>query len=131
MIDYYRITYTVYRDGVIKSKDCFYKLLIDEEIKNKEIKLTWKNLKEIYFKLGWFLPFNIWNFKKGRVISFFRLSLFDKTTWDIKEWKQKELNMIIKIEYTKEKVTLKELSNFDIKLVNQFLKEKNLDMIRV
>lgn len=77
------------------------------------------------------MPFNYYSFKRGRVISYFNGSLFNKSNWDIKEWKQKELDIIIKIQYEKEKITLRELQNHDIELVNQYLKDHNLDAIRV
>lgn len=56
---------------------------------------------------------------------------FNRNNWDIKEWKQKELDIVLKIQYEKEKITLRELQNYDIELVNQFLKDKKLDMVRM
>ena len=131
MIDYYRAKCITYVNGKEKSAYSFCGLFTEEQIQNKEIKITWENLDKVYYKWGLVLPFNYYQFKKGRVISFFQGSLFNKNNWDIKEWKQKELDIVLKIQYEKEKITLRELQNYDVELVNQFLKDKKLDMIRM
>lgn len=131
MIDYYRIKHITYVNGKEKSVHPFYNLLTEEQTQEKEIKITWENLDKVYYKWGLVLPFNYYQFKKGRLISFFGGSYFDKNNRDIKEWKQKELDIVLKIQYEKVKITLRELQNYDVKLVNQFLKDKNLDMIRM
>ena len=131
MIDYYRAKCITYVNGKEKSIHSFYSLFTEEQIQNKEIKITWENLDKVYYKWGLVLPFNYYQFKKGRLISFFHGSLFNKNNWDIKEWKQKELDIVLKIQYEKEKITLRELQNYDVELVNQFLKDKKLDMFRM
>lgn len=131
MIDYYRAKCITYVNGKEISTHSFCDLFTEEQIQNKEIKITWKNLDKIYYKWNLFLSFTYYQFKKGRLISFLHGSLFNKNNWDIKEWKQKELDIVLKIQYEKEKITLRELQNYDIELVNQFLKDKNLDMIRM
>lgn len=131
MIDYYRAKCITYVNGKEKSIHSFCSLFKEEQIQNEEIKITWENLDKVYYKWGLILPFNYYQFKKGRVISFFHGSLFNKNNWDIKEWRQKELDIVLKIQYEKEKITLRELQNYDVELVNQFLKDKNLDMIRM
>lgn len=105
MIDYYRIKYTTYVNGKEKSVHSLCSLLTEEQTQTKEIKITWENLNTVYYNWGLVLPFNYYQSKKGRVISFFRSSLFDKDSWDIKEWKQKELDIALKIQYEKEKIT--------------------------
>lgn len=131
MINYYQLKCTTYVNGKEKSVHSFCTLLNEEKTQEKEIKITWENLDEIYYKWGLILPFNYYSFKRGRIISFFHGSLFNKNNWDIKEWRQKELDIIIKIQYEKEKITLRELQNYDVELVNQYLKDHNLDVIRV
>lgn len=131
MIDYYLAKCTTYVNRKEKSVHSFCGLFTEEQIQNKEIKITWENLDKVYYKWGLVLPFNYYQFKKGRLISFFHGSLFNKNNWDIKEWKQKELDIILKIQYEKEKITLRELQNYDVELVNQFLKDKKLDMVRM
>ena len=131
MIDYYRAKCITYVNGKEKSVYSFYGLFTEEQAQNKNIKITWENLDKVYSKWGLILPFNYFQFKKGRRISFFNGSLFNKNNWDIKEWKQKELDIVLKIQYEKEKITLRELQNYDIELVNQFLKDKKLDMVRM
>lgn len=131
MIDYYRAKCITYVNGKEISTHSFCDLFTEEQIQNKEIKITWKNLDKIYYKWNLFLSFTYYQFKKGRLISFLHGSLFNKNNWDIKEWRQKELDIVLKIQYEKEKITLRELQNYDVELVNQFLKDKKLDMIRM
>ena len=131
MVNYYQVKCTTYVNGKEKSIHSFCSLFNEEKTQEKEIKITWENLGEIYYKWGLILPFNYYSFKRGRVISFFNGSLFNKNNWDIKEWKQKEFDIIIKIQYKKEKITLRELQNYDVELVNQYLKDHSLDAIRV
>lgn len=97
--------------------------LTEKEFKPLEIiDVTWENLNEVHKQVGLGLDFNIWNFKKGRIVSFFDVSLFNKNTWDVKEWK-KPLNIEIRI-YNKEKrATMYDLRHFDAKDVQKYLKE--------
>ena len=131
MIDYYQAKCITYVNEKEKSVHSCWSLFTEEQIQNKEIKIIWENLDKVYYKWGLVLPFNYYQFKKGRVILFFNDSLFNKNDWDIKEWKQKEFDIVLKIQYEKEKITLRELQNYDVELVNQFLKDKKLDMIRM
>lgn len=131
MIDYYRVKYITYVNGKEKSVHSFCNLLTEEQAQEKEIKITWENLDLIYHEYGLILPFNYYTFKRGRIISFFDISLFNKNDWDIKEWKQKNFDIVIKIQCEKEKITPKELQDYDIELVNQYLKDHNFDAIRV
>ena len=131
MIDYYRIKCTTYVNGKENSAYSFCSLLTEEQTQEKEIKITWGNLDKVYYKWGLVLPFNYYQLKKGRIISFFGGSYLDKNNRGIKEWKQKELDIVLKIQYEIIKITLRELQNYDVELVNQFLKDKNLDMIRM
>ena len=94
MIDYYRVKCITYVNGKEKSIHSFCSLFTEEQVKRKEIKITWENLDKVYYKWGLVLPFNYF-------------------------------------QYEKEKITLRELQNYDVELVNQFLKDKNLDMIRM
>ena len=131
MIDYYREKCITYVNGKEKSVYSSSGLFTEEQAQNKNIKITWENLDKVYSKWGLILPFNYFQSKKGRRISFFNGSLFNRNNWDIKEWKQKKLDIVLKIQYEKEKITLRELQNYDIELVNQFLKDKKLDMVRM
>lgn len=131
MVDYYQVKCITYVNGKEESIHSFCGLFREEQIQIKEIKITWENLDKVYYKWGLVLPFNYYQFKKGRLISFYDDSPFNKNYWGIKEWKQKELDIVLKIQYEKEKITLRQLQNYDVELVNQFLKDKKLDMVRM
>jgi hypothetical protein len=104
--------------------------LTDENVQNQKIVLTWDNLEEIYSIYGLFLPFNIWQFKKGRVITFFN-SITTKHVKDIKEWKIKQLdNMYMTIEFKENIPSLQTILNWsDGEKAIQYLVEKGLSNI--
>ncbi len=106
-------------------------VLLEEEPENKIEKISWENLKEQYAKHGIDLSFNVWNLKKGRVISFFidKITPFFLKEWekDIKEWKE-PLDITIEIVYEKKTyMTIEKVLKWhDIEKAVQYLKEKGL-----
>lgn len=97
----------------------------ENEIEEKEIKLTWDNLLEVYYKYDLMLPFTVWNFKKGRIIDFFEKPLKNRS---IKKRKTKDIPIIIK-EYYKEidqsTVSLDWILKYlNSELAAQYLKER-------
>lgn len=91
--------------------------------------VNWNNLNEYYKKYDLIAPFNIWNTKKGRRISFFNSSIFNKNTWDIKEWKT-DLNLTFKHDYMKDDwVSIEDVLKWrDIDKAIQYLKEHGLSI---
>lgn len=128
MIKFYRVRYYTYHNG---EQVGFYttKALLDEKEVNIDttIEVTWDNLKEFYYNYAFALPFNIWNFKKGRLISFFDAKLRNKNTWDIKEWKE-PTNIQVEIIYTETQPdSLNEILNWHVvSNAIQYLKEQGL-----
>jgi hypothetical protein len=117
-----------YKDELISSFT--NRTLADEKnIQNQKIYFTWDNLKENYSKYGIFLPFNIWQFKKGQVIAFFN-SMTIKHIKDIKEWKTKQLdNMYMTVEFKEDNPPLSVVLNwFDSEKAIQYLMERGLKM---
>jgi len=99
-MEFYNHYTTTYHNGVeVASKMCGT-MLSEDTPENRTDELTWDNLDEYYHENGLALPFNVWNCKKGRLVSFFNGSLFNKNTHDIKEWKT-PLNITVKHEYKK------------------------------
>ena len=92
------------------------------------VEVTWDNLSDVYQSYALLCPFNIWHFKKGRRISFWDCSLFDKNTWDIKEWKTSSTGIVVETSYEEDKyVPLKEIMNFDADLALQYLVERGIN----
>ena len=128
MLKFYSIAYKTYNNGTYI--DTHYSRTLKEEskVKNDFISINWDNLSEIYHKYGLSLPFNIWNFKKGRLVSFFDGNPFKKDFRDIKEWKTK-LNITVKVEYTDitHLMSIDEvLKWYDAEKAIQFLTERKL-----
>ena len=95
---YTAIYSTYHNDKFINCTQCTLKA--DTKPNDETIELTWDNLAEYYTKNGLFVSFNIWNFKKGRLVSFFNdrhLPFGDYA--DVKEWKTADLNIKIKVKY--------------------------------
>lgn len=130
MLQFYHQYLETYHNGELMQKE--HSLILIEEEKesshNYSFNLTWDNLNDFYCDFGLYLPFNVWNFNKGRRISFFNFSLFNSNTWDIKEWKTKDLNIMVKFFTKKATVSLSEIlkwHNSDKAI--QYLKERGLD----
>lgn len=127
MLHYYRILFTTYNNGVKVDYTYGHVIADESEIKEKTIPITWENLEEIYHNYGLSLPFNIWNFKRGRVISFFKGGLTDKNRRDIKEWKTPTLNMKLVVTYEVWRCSLNNILNYwDSEKTIQYLRERNL-----
>lgn len=92
---------TTYHNGV---EITTYKVgtgLADDIPENTTDELTWDNLRDYYYRNGLACAFNVWTRKKGRLVSFWGGSFFNKDTRDIKEWKS-PLNITIKHRYIEE-----------------------------
>lgn len=130
MLQFYHQYLETYRNGELIER-AHSLILIEEEKEsshNYSFNLTWNNLDDFYHDFGLHLPFNIWDSNKGRIISFFYFSFFDSNTWDIKEWKTKDLNIVIKFSTEKATVSLAEILKWhDSDKAIQYLKEKGLD----
>ena len=98
MLKFYAVHYKTYNNGTYIDT-CYAETLKEEsEIKDDLIFINWDNLSEMCHKYSLILPFNVWNFKKGRRVSFFVGNFFKKDFQDIKEWKTK-LDIMVKVEY--------------------------------
>lgn len=128
MLKFYGIHYKTYHNGTYI--DTHYGETLAEEgtVKDETIQVNWDNLAEIYRKYSLSLPFNIWNFKKGRLVSFFVGNPFKKDFRDIKEWKS-DLNITVEIEYIdiSDSKSLEEVLRWrNVAKAIQFLNERNL-----
>jgi hypothetical protein len=85
---------------------------IGEEKKEPQIVyLNWDNLQDFYTKCGLWVPFNVWNLNKGRMVCFFNPKFFNKDYKDIKEWKER-LNITIKTEQKETSVSISEILKY-------------------
>ena len=127
----YRKIFHVYWNDINVSNKSNFCLLYDDALdkETEEIKITWENLNDVYYKYGLMLPFNIWNFKKGRYIELYDGSIFNKKLWGIKENKTPNPNVKIIIEYEKrDDFTIHDIiTRFDVDKAIRYLKEKGLE----
>ena len=99
MLKFYSVAYKTYNNGTYIDTRYATTLKEENEAKNDVIFINWDNLLEMYHKYSFLLPFNIWNLKRGRLVSFFNGNPFKKDFRDVKEWKTK-LDIMVRIEYT-------------------------------
>ena len=98
-MEFYKVFYTTYHNNK-KINQKVGKILSEKKPNDYTIFFTWSNLDNLIETYGLITGFNVWNCKKGRRISFFTKKLFlSKDERDIKEWKEKEINIKLKVEY--------------------------------
>ena len=128
MLKFYSIAYKTYHNDTYIDTE-YAKTLVEEgAVKDEIIQINWDNLSEMYHKYSLSLPFNIWNFKKGRLVSFFVGNPFKKDFRDIREWKS-DLNIWVKVEYTDitDSMSIDEVLKWhNAEKAIQFLNERNL-----
>lgn len=126
---YYRYVAT-YHNGTLIGTNVG-RMLTAKEPTAEVINLTWDNLQKYYSEDGLSYKFNIWNFKRGRRVSFFLEKLFlKKDERDVKEWKE-DLNIQIKITYKEYTPTIAEVLNWhEMEKVALYLKEKGIKIER-
>lgn len=122
---YYVTSSTYHNDTLIGYCGC--KALLAEEPQTTTDILTWENVEEYYKKNGLSCKFNIWSFKKGRVVSFFLDRFFPrKDERDIKEWKE-ELNIKIVTTYREFSPSIAEVLKWhDAEKAITYLNERGL-----
>lgn len=127
MLHYYRVLYTTYNNEIKVGSTSGFTIADENEIKEETIPITWENLEEVYYNYGLNLPFNYWNFKRGRVISFFEGTFCDKNRRDIHERKTPVLDIKLAITYEVCRCSLNDILNYwDSEKAIQYLRERNL-----
>ena len=127
MLHYYQVLFTTYNNGVKVGNTSGFIIADENEVKEKTIPITWENLEEVYYNYGLNLPFNYWNFKHGRTISFFKGAFCDKNRRDIHERKTPILDMKLVIAYKVVPCSLNDILNYwDSEKAIQYLRERNL-----
>lgn len=132
MLKFYRCYFETINKGQIMYGDSS-RVLINEKDKpqNETIQITWDNLKQVHMKYGISVGFNVWTRKKGRVISFFNGSLIFRKDYekDLKEWKDKELDLQLKVSVKECEVSIQDVLDwYDSEKAIQYLKERGLSV---
>ena len=110
MLNFYKHYATTYKNGEkIRTKYCG-EFIADKVPENFTEEITWDSLKEKYTERGLCYPFNVWDFKRGRRVSFFN-EYGEKLVRDIKEWKE-PLNLTVVHEYNLYEPTINHVLDF-------------------
>lgn len=127
MLNCYRVLYTTYNNGVVVGDSRGFIIADESEAEEKTIPITQENLEKTYWDYGCMLPFNYWNFKRGRIISFFDGSFRDKNRRDIHERRTPILDMKLVITCKIVDCSLNTILNYwDSDKAIQYLRERNL-----
>jgi len=129
MLEFYRETISTYHNNYFIGQSTF-SVVLDAEPENTITELNWDNLSEFYQNHLMTGQFNIWTFKKGRVVSFFDIGLaqllHDKDSRDVKEWKS-PLNISIHYTYRKYTPSLEQILKWhNPEMATKYLNEHNL-----
>lgn len=101
MLNFYHVTTKTFHNGTYIGEQVAT-TLCEETPHDATIHLDWDNLSDFYQDNALSCCFNIWNFGRGRRVSFFTDHLFPrKNEWDIKEWTGNPLNIVIETSYDK------------------------------
>ena len=131
MLKFYRSFVTTYHNGK-KVNEVYGGRCLEEEgkLQDHTEKITWDNLEEKYGKGGLNYAFTVFDFKKGRLISFFTNTFLDclRNHRDIKEWKEKEIDIEIKYEYEEiDCISINDVLKWpNIEKATQYLNERGL-----
>lgn len=126
MLKFYNIKIKFYnKNGDLIDYDNNGTILTEKEPENHVDIITWDNLSEYYTNHCLQLPFSLWNFKKGRQISFYRW-----TSRDLKEWKD-DLYITAHYEYVETNPSIQYILNWNNGTAAiQYLCERGLNIIK-
>ena len=127
MLKFYTIYYTTYHNGTEITTKSAQTLCDESQVEEWRKTFTWENLTDLYHEIdGLACGFNIWNFKKGRIVSFYNGSLFGDRA-DIKEWKHKDLNIEVECKWYEWSPSIAKILEWhDGEKAIQYLNERNL-----
>ena len=128
MLNFYLCTVEVYHNNKFVSEIECSQLLTDEKPQNKEYNVTWDNIIDVVKELSLIGNYDIRQRKKGMKISFYKGG---DIWYHIKQWKNPELNVTIKVSYTKiNKSVSRVLEWSDGEKALRYLVERGLTVIR-
>lgn len=131
MLKFYKIRYTTYHNGEIINSRSNAVILTEKDMATETYEFTWENLDKLYHEHPLECGFNIWNFKRGRRVSFFTNCFFKKNHYDIKEWKHPNLNITLTIAYTIFEPSISYVLDWhDAKAAFQYLEEREIKILK-
>lgn len=124
MLKFYCIHYATYYKGKEVAHRIAHCLCDESKVDNWRVKVTWDNLAELQKQIGDLsFGFTIWNFKRGRQLSF-----PDSWPWqEPKEWKHTDPQVEIDCRWSERKVSIQDVMEWhDSEKAMQYLAERNL-----
>lgn len=131
MLKFYNIKIKFYnKNGDLIGYDYNSTILTEKEPENHVDVITWDNLSEYYKAHAFNMPFSLWNFKKGRLISFYDRPICNKKLRDLKEWKD-ELYITAHYEYIEINPSIQYILNWhNGSAAIQYLCERGLNIVK-
>lgn len=135
MMKFYTIYYMTYHNGKRVDFKTGQILCDESKVDNWRVKFTWENLTELYEKIGCHCCFNIWDFKRGRLVSFFNddnvLPWSKDFHHDVKEWKTPDLDIEVECEWVERHPSLDQIFEWhDGEKAMKYLLERGITMVK-
>ena len=132
MLKFYHVRCTTYVNGINRGTNYGYETLTEEEkAKDFSVVATWKNIAELYYNHALSSCFHLFNFKRGKYLSFDDFNLFKRHTWDIAEWRHPEMKIELKFHYEEIHPSIKEVLHYhNGEKAMQYLLERGMNFVK-
>ena len=132
MLKFYHVKCTTYVNGIERGTNYGHKTLMEEEeAKDCSIVATWENITEFYYNHALSSCFQLYNFKRGKYLSFEDFNLFKRQTWDIAQWRHPEMKIELKFHYVEVHPSINEILRYhNGEKAMQYLLERGIGIVK-
>lgn len=132
MLKFYHVKCTTYVNGIERGTNYGHKTLMEEEeAKDCSIVATWENITEFYYNHALSSCFQLYNFKRGKYLSFEDFNLFKRQTWDIAQWRHPEMKIELKFHYVEVHPSINEVLRYhNGEKAMQYLLERGMNIVK-
>lgn len=132
MLKFYHVKCTTYINGIDRGTNYGHVILTEEKnAKDYSVTATWENITEFYHNYALFSCFQLYNFKRGKYLSFEDFNLFKRHTWDIAQWRHPEMKIELKFHYVEVHTSINEILRYhNGEKAMQYLLERGINFIK-
>lgn len=132
MLKFYRVKCTTYVNGIDRGTNYGWEVLMEEEeAKDYSVIATWENITEFYHDYAPASCFQLYNFKRGKYLSFNDFNLFKRYTWDIAQWRHPEMKIELKFHYKEIHPSINEILRYhNGEKTMQYLLERGMNIVK-
>lgn len=132
MLKFYHVKCTTYVNGIERGTNYGCEILTEEEnAKDYSVFATWENITEFYYNHALSSCFQLYNFKRGKYLSFEDFNLFKRQTWDIAQWRHPEMKIELKFHYVEVHPSINEILRYhNGEKAMQYLLERGIGIVK-